>query len=307
MRWNKHRRPDTLCIIAILKDEDPFVEEWIAYHRLLGVNHFYLYDNDPRQPLRGILAAHREYVTVVEWLVDHDDTRYQGRTKQLKAYRHGLEHFAVNHEWVAFIDGDEFITLEEHHDLQAFLGEFARYDSIALNWHVFGHNGYYDDPPGLIIQFLTRRMKEPRAMVKSISRTLSIASIDNPHLCRLKWGRRRVDANKRVYREAVYPGKTRVAHINHYQCRSFANWMRKPERGEVGTFAEDKANAWRFSPEGCLRQFVCQIALDKNEYVDTSMLQYVDRVTSYLTSRRTKGGVDNGQGRPIRGSAEREL
>jgi hypothetical protein len=83
--------------------------------------------------------------------------------------------------------------------------------------------------------------------------------------------------------------------------------MRKPERGEAGTFAEDEANAWRFSPEGCLRQFVCQIALDKNEYVDTSMLRYVDRVASYLTSLRAKGGVDNGHGRPIRGSAEREL
>src|SRR5262245_25609317 len=42
----------SVCVVAILKDEDPFVEEWVAYHRLIGVDHFYLYDNDPRQPLR---------------------------------------------------------------------------------------------------------------------------------------------------------------------------------------------------------------------------------------------------------------
>jgi len=54
----------TVCVGAILKDEDAFVEEWVAYHRILGVDHFYLYDNDPRQPLSEILARHRDYVTV---------------------------------------------------------------------------------------------------------------------------------------------------------------------------------------------------------------------------------------------------
>src|SRR5690606_38205131 len=90
MWWSRRRGPDTVCVAAILKDEDRFVEEWVAYHRLLGVDHFYLYDNDPRQPLRDILAAHRDYVTVREWLIDHDDRRYPGRTKQTKAYTHCL-------------------------------------------------------------------------------------------------------------------------------------------------------------------------------------------------------------------------
>ena len=256
-----------LCALsAILKDEDRFVEEWVAYHRLLGVDHFYLYDNDPRQPLSDILTLHRDYVTVRTWLIDHDDHRYPGRTKQLKAYIHCLGHDAARYDWVTFIDCDEFIALEEHRDLKAFLGEFKGSNSIALNWHVFGHNGYYEDPPGLVIKSLTRRMMEPRAMTKSVSRPDAIASIDSAHRVRLKSGRKRVDADKRRYREELYPGKTRVARINHYQCRSFTNWMRKPERGEAGTFADDPANAWRFSEDGCLRQFVSQIALNKNEY-----------------------------------------
>ena len=152
---------DTVCVGAILKDEDAFVEEWVAYHRILGVDHFYLYDNDPRQPLSEILARHGDYVTVRPWLIGHDDPSYPGRTKQIKAYTHCLENGAGRYDWVAFIDCDEFIALEEHRDLKAFLAEFEGHDSIALNWHVFGHNGYYDDPPGLVIECLTRRMKEP--------------------------------------------------------------------------------------------------------------------------------------------------
>ena len=64
MRSSRRALADTVCLAAILKDEDPFVEEWVAYHRLLGVDHFYLYDNDPRQTLSEILALHRDYVTV---------------------------------------------------------------------------------------------------------------------------------------------------------------------------------------------------------------------------------------------------
>lgn len=30
----------------IFKDEAPYLEEWIEYHRLVGVDRFYLYDNN---------------------------------------------------------------------------------------------------------------------------------------------------------------------------------------------------------------------------------------------------------------------
>ena len=285
------RMAETVCLGAILKDEDPFVEEWIAHHRLLGVDHFYLYDNDPRQPLNDILRLHRDYVTVHPWLVDHDDARYPGRTKQLKAYQHCLAHGAAKYDWVTFIDGDEFIILDEDKSLKAFLADFREYDLIALNWHVFGHNGHYDNPPGLVIESLTRRMQEPRAITKSLSRPNAIASLD-VHLFRLKQGRKRVDANKNAYREALYPGKTRRAHINHYQCRSFTHWMGKVERGEVGAFPDDPDNAWRFSDEGCLRQFVMQIASNKNECIDTSALRYAEPIKGYLSALRNGRDVD---------------
>ena len=119
-------------------------------------------------------------------------------------------------------------------------------------------------------------------MTKSLTRPEAIAS-ENAHLCSMKAGHKRVDANKRPYTEALYPGKTRLARINHYQCRSFTHWMRKPTRGEVGALPDDPNNAWRFSEEGCLRQFVTQFATNKNEHVDTSMLRYAEPVRRYLS------------------------
>ncbi len=33
-----------ICAVAIVRDENPFLDEWIAYHHLLGIDHFFLYD-----------------------------------------------------------------------------------------------------------------------------------------------------------------------------------------------------------------------------------------------------------------------
>ena len=46
-----------------MKDEERFLDEWLAYHRLIGVDHFFLYDHASEPPLRELVAPHREYVT----------------------------------------------------------------------------------------------------------------------------------------------------------------------------------------------------------------------------------------------------
>lgn len=78
----------SLCIVAILRDELKFVDEWLAYHRLLGVDHFFLYDDDPDGRLAGHISPHRGYATVIPWHDRHE--QYSGRNKQTKAYSHSL-------------------------------------------------------------------------------------------------------------------------------------------------------------------------------------------------------------------------
>ena len=35
-----------IAIVAIAKNEGPYLREWIEYHRLVGIKRFYLYDNE---------------------------------------------------------------------------------------------------------------------------------------------------------------------------------------------------------------------------------------------------------------------
>jgi hypothetical protein len=282
----------SLCAVSLASGEEPFIEEWIAYHRLIGVDRFLLYDNDPRLPLRALLKRFEGFVTVIDWPGD-PTAGSPGRNLQTKTYMHALAVVREQYRWVTFLDVDEFIVLRAHDGLAAFLSSFEEFGSVRLNWHVFGHNGHYEDPNGLITSSLTRRMATPSLQTKAISRTEAITSVDSAHFCRLKDGWRTVDANGREYADPLYPGKTDVAHINHYQCRSFLSWMGRVRRGAVSF---DRSNvppehAWRLDEHLCLRQFVETVAKNKNELVDEYMLRFESRIREQLAVSSAPGSA----------------
>jgi len=266
---------NTICLAAILKEEENFLDEWLLYHRLIGIDHFFLYDDDPKLPLETFLSPHKDYVTVIPWFERH--AHIPGRNRQTKAYTHASENFAKGFQWITFIDADEFIVLRKHENIKDFLSEFENYSAVSLNWHVFGHNGYYDNPKGLITSSLTRRMLRPNCNVKTFTKSDAINEISSAHFCRLKYGFR-VDANKKILTNELYHDKTAIANINHNQCRSFLNWMNRVKRGDVALedIQVSSKREWRVDEEACLKQFVKTVALDKNEYIDEYMLKYKD-------------------------------
>jgi hypothetical protein len=267
--------------LAILREEDSFLDEWIAYHRILGVDHFILYDDDPRQNLRSLLRKHEAYVTVYDWADDYHLT--QGRNRQTCAYEHSLHH--TNCQWVAFIDADEFIVLRKHESIHHFLDDFRDAEAVVLTWHVFGHNGYYKNPDGLITESLIKRQAQPGKMMKSIVKREAVVAVPNAHRCQMATPRSVFDANHNRFSKELYPGKTDVAHINHYICRSFEHWMGRVTRGEVAfsPTTYPKKAAWRYEEEACLRMFVKQSATF-NEIVDEYMLKYCDHIRRYLST-----------------------
>lgn len=264
----------TVCIAGIARDETRFVDEWLLYHRHIGVDRVILYDDDPRLPLARLLEAHGSFVTVVPWHGRH--AGLPGRNRQTKAYEHAVREHALDFDWVGFLDVDEFVVLRQHESLKAFLAGFGSFSAVSLTWHQFGHNGFFDDPEGLVTSQLTRRMREPGPMVKTFSRPSAIANIGSAHYCRLKEGHVRADANGRLSKEP-YAGKTGAANINHYLCRSFSRWMARAGRGDVSIdIAEGVApeNLWRLDADMCLRKFVEEVAVDGNEMVDDHMLRF---------------------------------
>ena len=128
-----------LAAVAILKNEGHYLKEWLDYHLLAGVDHFYLYDNDSSDNYSEIIAPY-----VAAGLVT---TKYfPGKSMQFAAYDDAVLNYRFHCRYMAFIDLDEFIFPKNTFEpiaatLDAILDNFPAASGVAINWQLFGSNG----------------------------------------------------------------------------------------------------------------------------------------------------------------------
>ncbi len=91
-----------LSIVAILKCEGPYLKEWLDYHLLAGVDHFYIYDNESPDNQAEVAAPY-----VKAGLVDYIPA--PGKVMQMAVYNNAVNRFKFQSRYLTFIDGDEFI------------------------------------------------------------------------------------------------------------------------------------------------------------------------------------------------------
>lgn len=145
---------------AIFQDEAPYLKEWIEYHRLIGVEHFYLYNNNSHDHYKEVLAPYikKGIVELIDWPSpeDKDWTPYQ-----VKAYNHCINISRGVTKWLAVIDLDEFIVLMDRKDLVSFLHDFdilPHVGGVWMFWLVFGTSGIKKIPEDkLLIESLIMR------------------------------------------------------------------------------------------------------------------------------------------------------
>lgn len=41
-----------------MKFEEPYVAEWVAFHKICGVQHFYIYDNNAHSTMAEVLKPY---------------------------------------------------------------------------------------------------------------------------------------------------------------------------------------------------------------------------------------------------------
>jgi hypothetical protein len=234
----------TLAICAIFKDERPALPEWIAYHRVVGVDHFFLYDNESTDGGASILrnSPLRDYITVVP---------IAGRPAQQQAYKHFVDSEAHNWEWAAFIDLDEFIHPIEAESVKELLPRYGSYSGVLLHWLIFGPNGRDRRPNGLVIENYTRRVPEifgANRVVKSLVRIADlIGLLGTAHVFDTK-GPMCNSRGELVPKEPIQDGACHdVMCINHYYTKSREDWEAKLRRGRVdvlGPAPDDMQDVW---------------------------------------------------------------
>ena len=215
-----------LAVCAIFREEAPFLDEWIAFHRGVGASHFYLYNNFSTDHFREVLAPWVEagVVTLIDW------PRPVG---QLPAYRDCLRRARRHCRWIAFIDIDEFLFRPDGvADVRPVLREYADLPGLEVWQLFFGANGHESRPDLPVTEAYRRRAPASRTTVKTIANPRFVYKV-GVHQFKF-WGGPALDTARRRVIDMLPAALDRLR-INHYWSRSLEDLRTKVARGDAST------------------------------------------------------------------------
>ena len=221
--------PYYLAAAAIVKNEAPYLAEWIEYHLLAGVEKFHIYDNESTDGTREAMAP---YVRdgVAEYIY------WPGRAQQTPVYMHALERLRDEARWLAFIDADEFIVPMAAPDIPSILKEFEGEAGLCINWLVYGDNGRRRKTKGLVIERFTAHSL-PEFERNRVFKTIidpRRAYFMNPHICKfVGMNTRAVNSDGVPVSHVGRPPALDKIRINHYWTKTYEEFQIKKFRGDV--------------------------------------------------------------------------
>ncbi len=237
--------PITLSICAIVKNEGPYLLEWLAHHRLVGVEHFVMFDNGSTDGSSELLAklARAGIVDYVPW------PNIPGVAAQRPAYIAGLARLAERSRWVAFIDADEFLNPLQGEAVPEILKDYETAAGLLVPWRLFGSSGHLDQTDELVVSRFTRRAhaQDPRNnLVKTIVQARTVLRPDI-HTVQVAEGCL-VDEFWQLGGSQGHPDNHAVPKaqrlvLNHYFTKSRTEWQQKRNRGQATE--QVGSNAWR--------------------------------------------------------------
>lgn len=140
----------TCAIIACLKQEELYIKEWLDWHINIGVDHFYLCDNNDKDYEPKLSDVVKEYID--KGIVEVFD--YSGvHPIQPICYDDIYQKYRTLYDWWIIIDIDEFIFIPKcSNNLKQYINNVPDYvNLIYMCWENYGDNDliYYDDRPCL--------------------------------------------------------------------------------------------------------------------------------------------------------------
>jgi hypothetical protein len=216
-RRPRKRAPEHyLTACAIYRDEGPYLAEWIEFHRLVGFERFYLYDNRSEDNHREVLAPYIDEGIVVlhDWNVPY----VPGQTD---AYEHAVATYCDEARWIACFDIDEFLFSPTYRPVSEVLADYEQWPGVVVNAPRFGPSGHRTKPDGLVIEsYLTHLRIGSDRTVKSIVDPAAVESARGSHLFNFR-RRSAVDENGfPVHHLATKAPSFERLRINHYFWKS---------------------------------------------------------------------------------------
>lgn len=229
----------SLCLI--IKNENSYLQEWLDYHILLGVDHFWIYDNESSINVKDTVA---EYINS-GWVTVHS---IKGSGVQLYAYDHCLQTYGHTSRWIGFIDTDEFVVLHKANNLPEFLQKYEAYAGLAISSLFFGPGGNKTRPS--IGQVAGYRFRTPEKLsvnrfIKSFVQPSHVIYPISPHSFLYREGEYCVNESGLRVDAQRFPCHVEQIQVNHYYTRSEEEWFHKLTRGRGDTGDPYSDERWK--------------------------------------------------------------
>lgn len=253
------------CIVTTMKNEGPFILEWLAHHRAIGVTDFLVYTNDCTDGTDRMLD-----LLEAKGLVRHRDNPFRATPGLMP--QHAALQAAENEDvlraadWAICMDVDEFINIRTGGGtlagLYALMGDA---NMISLTWRLFGNadvhrfeDRFVTEQFPLCAPELIRKPHQAWGF-KTLFRTIDLyrkLGVHRPKGLRPDlWGEVRwLNGSGRPMPERMYRNGWRSSletygydwvQLNHYAVRSAESFLVKRDRGRVNHVDRDQGlNYW---------------------------------------------------------------
>ena len=257
------RRP--VVVVTTMKNEGPYIVDWIAHHRVVGIDNFLVYTNDCSDDTAVLLRA-----LAAEGIVQHRENpcRELGGAPQRAAFRAARnEPLVQKAAWLLPLDVDEYLNVHVGDgtlaDLFAALPEGT---VLSIPWRLFGNDTcdtFIDKP---VVEQFRRAAPDyaPRPLqawgFKTLFRndgSFERIGVHAPRGLRpdraadVVWldamGRPLPDFHwEKAWRMTPTTWGYAFCQINHYSVRSAEAFLVKRERGRTNHTKQDQGSAYWF-------------------------------------------------------------
>lgn len=169
-----------LSICAVFKNEGKYLKEWIEYHQLIGVDHFYLYDFGSSDSSLNILKPYLQsnMVTLIQWPkicneAIEKNTELQFLSRNIPALENAIKVKAgPETKWLVFLDINEFLTFPKNETIIQILNRYDGYPGISLNSEFYDASNWLSDDNKLLTQVVDLTQAVEKNKIVSVAKTI---------------------------------------------------------------------------------------------------------------------------------------
>ena len=256
--------PVAVTVVTAMKNEGPFILDWIAHHRAVGVSKFLVYTNDCADGTDRLLDLLADAGVVRR---DNPYRDSHGGPQHAAFRAAGGEDVVRQADWLLTLDVDEYLNIRAGDGLLPDLFvTVPEAGAISMPWRLFGNGGQhkFEDVP--VVQRFHDCAPEyaPRPLQAWAFKTLyrndgtfgrlgvhRPKQLDAKKAKDLKW----LNGNGRDFPEALWSNGWRMTAacwgsdlvgVNHYAVRSAESFLVKRDRGRVNHVGDQQGAAYWF-------------------------------------------------------------